>query len=86
MIKRLLDYATGLWIILITLTLINFVIADVNWISSAIVLAALGMTTLKGLCVIDGFMGLHRVSWRWRGILWAYLLLLQAAIGYTFLQ
>jgi len=75
---------TYVWLILILLTVFAFVVGKLELGGITIVSIILVSTFIKGLMVIDYFMGLHRVRWRWRIMMYAWLLFVTGMIGFAY--
>ena len=76
---------TAIWLVLLVLTTTAVVLGDRagGWAALAPVLLALAV--VKGKLVVDHFMELRRVRWRWRAVLYTYLVLVAALIGVAFM-
>ncbi len=73
-----------IWLILISLTIIAFLIGWLK-LTSSVVIAVLFITTfIKGHLVIEYFMGLNEVEGKYRFIptIWLGLILCAIALGY----
>ena len=79
--KREKQRLTVVWLALLVLTGLGFALAVGDWSGPAITTAALALALIKGQLVIDWFMGLRRVAWRWRVVLYGYLLTVVGIIG-----
>ena len=75
---------TFVWLLLILLTVFAFMVGKFELGGITIVSAILLSTLLKGQMVIDYFMGLHQVRWRWRIILYSWLVLIIGLIGFAY--
>jgi len=75
---------TFVWLLLILLTVFAFMVGKFELGGITIVSAILLSTLLKGQMVIDYFMGLHQVRWRWRIILYSWLVLIIGLIGLAY--
>ncbi|WP_137937100.1 cytochrome C oxidase subunit IV family protein [Chitinivorax sp. B] len=75
---------TGLWMVLLLLTLATFAIGEVGMTGRQVVFGLLGVTLLKGHLVIDHFMDLRRVEWLWRGLVHGWLLLVLGLIAIAY--
>ena len=64
--------ATGVWILLITLSAIAAWIGEFGTADARIVAFLLVALVIKGQLVVDQYMGLKHVSWLWRGIMSAF--------------
>ena len=75
-----------IWIILVVLTVFAFTLGYFELISSMLVGVLLVSTFLKGELVIEYFMGLKNVAWKYRLIptLWLGLILSLVAVSYYF--
>ena len=73
-----------IWIILLLLTVFAFVLGYLKLINSIIVAILLVSTFIKGHLVIEYFMGLKDVTWKYRLIpsLWLLSVLFLIAIAY----
>ncbi len=70
---------------MVMLTAVTFAMGRLGLSGSAVILAALLIALFKGQLVVDHFMGLRRVRWPWRAVLYGYLAVLGVAIGTAFL-
>jgi len=75
---------TYVWLILISLTIFAFMVGKLELSGITIVIIILVSTLIKGLMVIDYFMGLHQVRWRWRIMMYAWLLFVTGMIGFAY--
>jgi cytochrome c oxidase subunit IV len=75
---------TLVWLILILLTVFAFMVGELELGGITIVSTILVSTLIKGQLVVDYFMGLHRVRWRWRIIMYSWLLLVMGLIGFAY--
>jgi len=77
-------YLELVWIILATLTLFAFLLGYLKIISTFFVAVLLFTTFIKGQLVIDYFMGLKNVSWKYRIIptLWLSIVIILIAVAY----
>jgi hypothetical protein len=75
---------TLVWFILILLTIFAFVVGELELGGITIIAIILLSTLIKGLMVVDYFMGLHRVRWRWRIIMFSWLLFVTGMIGFAY--
>lgn len=75
---------TAIWLALLALTTTAVVLGNRagGWAALAPVLLALAV--VKGQLVVDYFMELRHVRWRWRALLYTYLVLVAALIGAAF--
>jgi len=73
-----------IWIVLIILSIFAFVLGYLKLVSSSLVTVLLVSTFLKGQLVIDYFMGLKEVEFKYRIIptLWLSVVLLMVAAAY----
>ena len=79
--KRILEF---IWIILVILTLFAYLLGYLKYISSFFVAVLLITTFIKGVLVIEYFMGLKDVKLKYRLIptLWLGFVLSMIAIAY----
>lgn len=82
--KRILDAPTFAWLALLLVTAANFAVGTLGWSGSAVVGAVLVATFVKGHVLVDWFMGLRGVSWRWRGVLTGYLVVVLSTIALAY--
>jgi hypothetical protein len=75
---------TYVWLILIALTIFAFMVGELELGGITIVGIILVSTLIKGLMVVDYFMGLHQVYWRWRIMMYIWLLLVTGMIGFAY--
>ena len=75
---------TYVWLILISLTIFAFLVGKLELSGITIVIIILVSTLIKGLMVIDYFMGLHQVRWRWRIMMYVWLLFVIGMIGFAY--
>lgn len=73
-----------IWIILVTLTIFAFLVGYLKLVSSLLVGVLLLTTFIKGQLLIDYFMGLKEVSFKYRIIptIWLTLILLLIGVAY----
>lgn len=76
--------ATGVWLILITLSIIAAWIGEFGNVNAEIVTFIVVALVIKGQLVVDQFMGLKHVSWLWRGIMSAFCIVIGAIIFTTY--
>ena len=79
--KKYLEY---IWATLASLTLFAFLLGYLKIISTFFVAVLLFTTFIKGQLVIDYFMGLKNVSWKYRIIpsLWLSIVITLIAVAY----
>ncbi len=75
---------TYVWLILILLTFFAFAVGKLELGGTTIIVMILLSTLIKGQMIVDYFMGLHRVGWKWRLILYTWLLLVTGMIGFAY--
>lgn len=75
---------TYVWLILISLTIFAFVVGELELGGITIVIIILVSTFIKGQMIVDYFMGLHQVRWKWRLIIYTWLLLVTGMIGFAY--
>jgi len=77
-------YLEIIWLVLATLTLFAYLLGYLKIISTFFVAILLGTTFIKGTLVIEYFMGLHNVNWKYRMIptLWLAMIISLIAIAY----
>ncbi len=75
---------TYVWLILILLTVFAFVVGKLELGGITIVTVVLFSTLIKGQMVVDYFMGLRRVRWKWKIIMYSWLLLVMGLIGFAY--
>jgi len=77
-------YLELVWIILAALTLFAFLLGYLKIISTFFVAVLLLSTFIKGQLVIDYFMGLKNISWKYRIIptLWLGIIISLIAVAY----
>ena len=77
-------YLELVWIVLATLTLFAFLLGYLKIISTSFVAVLLLSTFIKGQLVIDYFMGLKNVNWKYRIIptLWLGIIISLIAVAY----
>jgi len=66
---------TWVWLIMMTLTLVTYLIGQAGLGGLEVALTVLGFALIKGMMVGDYFMGLKRVRgfWRWPVNLWLFI-------------
>ncbi len=79
--KKYLEY---IWATLAFLTLFAYLLGYLKIISTFFVAVLLGTTFIKGTLVIEYFMGLHNVSWKYRMIptLWLSIIIILIGTAY----
>lgn len=77
--------ATLIYAVMVTLTAVTFAMGRLGLSGSGVIVIALVIALFKGQLVVDHFMGLRRVRWLWRGVLYGYLAVLGVAIAAAFL-
>jgi len=77
-------YLEIIWFVLASLTLFAYLLGYLKIISTFFVVVLLGTTFIKGVLVIEYFMGLHSVAWKYRIIptLWLSIIIGLIAIAY----
>ncbi len=75
-----------IWIVLVILTIFAFSLGYLKLVSSMLVGVLLVSTFVKGQLVIDYFMGLKNVAWKYRLIptIWLSLIISLIAFSYYF--
>jgi uncharacterized membrane protein YecN with MAPEG domain len=79
--KKYLEY---IWATLALLTLFAYLLGYLKIISTFFVAVLLGTTFIKGTLVIEYFMGLHNVKWRYRVIPTIWLAMIISLIGVAY--
>ena len=69
---------------MLVLTFITYAVAQLGISDKALMLGVLAIALFKGQLVVDHFMGLRRVRGFWRPLLFAYLLIVGAALAGAF--
>jgi len=79
--KKYLEY---IWATLAILTLFAYLLGYLEIISTFFVALLLGTTFIKGALVIEYFMGLHNVNWKYRLIplVWLSIVIGLIALSY----
>jgi len=79
--KRILEY---IWISLVLLSVFAYLLGYMEYISSTLVIVLLSTTLIKGILVIDYFMDLKEVVWKYRLIplLWLVFVLSLIVVAY----
>lgn len=77
---------TGVWLLLVLLTLVTYSVGEAGLGGIKVVLFLLAVALVKGQMVADFFMGLRHASLRWRIILTIYLLLVVSGIALAYLM
>lgn len=75
---------TYVWLILILLTFFAFVVGKLELGGITVIATILLSTLIKGQMVVDYFMGLRRVRWKWKIIMYSWLLLVIGLIGFAY--
>ncbi len=76
---------TGFWLLLIALSLVTYLAAELGLQGKSLVLGVLLLAIIKGQLVADGFMGLRHVGSFWRPLLTGYLFIVGSFIAAAFL-
>lgn len=79
-------FATLIWLLLITLTVITYCIGEEVGSGKAVILSVLLISLIKGQLIANYFMGLRRVSWLWRGIILSYFIIVGGMIAIAYLN
>lgn len=66
------------------LTAVTYAMGRLGLSGLGVILIALAIALFKGQLVVDHFMGLRRVRWFWRSILYGYLLVLGMLLAVAF--
>ena len=79
-----MDKNIKIWLLLMSLTLLSYLIAVFGLIDSGAVVVLLFITLLKGQLIIDYFMGLRevRLSYRLIPIIWLIMVLSLILVAY----
>jgi len=79
--KRILEY---IWVSLVLLSVFAYLLGYMKYISSTLVIVLLSTTLIKGILVIDYFMDLKEVVWKYRLIplLWLVFVLSLIVVAY----
>lgn len=75
---------TKIWIALVVLTLMTFLAGYLKLVSSFVVVLLLISILIKGQLIIDNFMGLKNVEWKYRMIPSIWLILVVSSIAYFY--
>jgi cytochrome c oxidase subunit 4 len=73
------------WGLLLLLTLTAAVLSQLNINPSGLILLVLAITVFKSRLVVDVFMGLKTVDYRWRGLMLAYVVIIPFIMGCIYL-
>lgn len=76
--KRILEY---IWIVLVLLTIFAYLLGYMKYINTSLVAVLLVTTFIKGELVIDYFMGLKDVSFKYRAIPIVWLVIVISLIS-----
>jgi len=79
--KRILEYT---WIILVLLTIFAYLLGYMKYINTSLIALLLFTTLIKGELVIDYFMGLKDVTFKYRVIPIAWLVFVISSIAYAY--
>lgn len=77
-------YNRFVWIILVALTLFAFLLGWLKLVSVTLVAILLFTTFIKGQLVIDYFMGLRHVQFKWRIIPTVWLFIVISLISFAY--
>ncbi len=77
---------TGVWLLLVLLTLVTYSVGEAGLGGIKVVLLLLAVVLVKGQMVADFFMGLRHAGLRWRILLTVYLLLVISGIALAYLM
>jgi hypothetical protein len=69
------------WVILLLLTLTAAILSLLNISSNGLVFLALSITVIKSQFVVDIFMGLKKVDYRWRYLMLSYIAIIPLIMG-----
>ncbi len=78
-------FSTVIWGILITLTLITYMVGEIGLAGKGVMLLLLLIAFTKGQMVANYFMGLRAAGWLWRAIIIAYFLIVGGLIAIAYL-
>lgn len=78
--------ATAIWLLLLGLTFISFLVAQMGYQGEILIAVALVSAWIKGQLIIDSFMKLRRVRQLWRIIISVWLLLVLVVIASMYLS
>ena len=78
--------ATAIWLLLIGLTFVSFMIAQMGYQGAVLIAVVLMSAWLKGQMIIDSFMMLRRVRQLWRIIISVWLLVVLSVITSMYLS
>lgn len=73
------------WVLLLFLTLTALILSQLNIGPSLLVTLVLVVTVFKSQIVIDIFMGLKKVDYRWRRLMLSYIVIVPAILGSIYL-
>lgn len=73
------------YLVMVILTSVTYAMGRMDMAGIGVVLMALFIALFKGQLVIDHFMGLRRVRWFWRTILYGYLAVLGTLLATAFI-
>mgnify|MGYP003625094837 FL=1 len=73
------------WVLLLLLTLIAVMLSQLNMASNILIMLALAITVIKSQIVVDRFMGLKDIEFRWRALMLAYIVIIPAIIVIIYL-
>ncbi len=77
---------TGIWLLLVALTIVTFTVGELRLAGPVVVALVLATAFTKGQLVVDHFMGLRRAPWRWRALLFGWLLGVVALVSLAYLR
>jgi len=73
------------WALLLILTLTAIILSQLNIEPSLLVTLVLAVTVFKSQIVIDIFMGLKEVDYRWRRLMLSYIIFVPLILGCIYL-
>ena len=86
--QRLIDGlrpCTWVWLVLLALTALTLGIGEKGLSGLTVASIVLLLTVIKGKLVVDHFMGLRRVAWLWRSVMYGYLLIVGVLIALAYI-
>ena len=84
--KRSQHFYTIIWLLLLALTAITFFIGETGAVGKIAMISLISISFVKGQLIANYFMGLRHVHLMWRGIIFAYFLIVGCLIAIAYLS
>ena len=84
--ERSQHFYTTIWLLLLVLTATTFLIGETGIVGKIAMISLMSISFVKGQLIANYFMRLRHVHLMWRGIIFAYFLIVACLIAIAYLS